>query len=263
MSIIEIKNLNFEYPSNGGFKLKNVTLNINKGDMAALIGPNGAGKSTLVKIMARLQKGYTGEVLINGKEAGTYSNKEAAGIISYIPQSDNYLFDFTVFEIVAMGRRPYMDSFGTLKATDMKIIHSVLEAYGLYEKRHKNYNNLSGGEKRMALIARAFVQEAQVMLMDEPTTYLDIHHQAEVMQHTLSLNKEYGKTILMVSHNINIAAEYCTRVILMKTGEIAHDGSPLEEVTNEKIKAIYGGTGYEVAVNPLTGRPNVFVKPNV
>jgi len=258
--MISIKNLNFKYAGNG-FSLKNINLEIRKGDFAAFVGPNGAGKSTLVRIIAAVIKGYSGEITVENKELKEYRSIELSKKVSYIPQADSHVFNFSVFDIVAMGRRPFIGSMGLLKKSDIEKINAILNDYELYAKRDKSFNRLSGGERRTVLIAKAIAQEADILLMDEPTTYLDIHHQIFLMDRLRRLREENGKTVFFISHNINLASEYAQRVIFIKDGEIVNDGKPKEVITKENIRKIYGINNFEIEENKKTGAPNLLVVP--
>jgi iron complex transport system ATP-binding protein len=258
--MITAENISYKYPENGGFKLKNVSIKLEHGSFAALTGPNGAGKTTLIKILAGLINGYGGKVMLGNKDIRQYSAKDFARQVSYIPQAESYVFDFTVYDIVAMGRRPYINEAGVLKNTDREAIDAALYAFELYEKRGRKFGSLSGGEKRMALIGRAMAQEAGILLMDEPTTFLDLLHGSALMEKLLMLNKE-GKTVLMISHDINLAAEYIDRIILIKEGEVVFDGPSQEALDEDRIRRIYGVENFVVQKNSMTGRKNVFLVP--
>jgi iron complex transport system ATP-binding protein len=258
--MISVRDLNFKYMENG-FSLKNISIDILKGDFIAFVGPNGAGKSTFVRILAGIINNYSGDAIVAGKNLRQYKSIEFAKKVSYIPQTDSHVFNFTVYDIVAMGRRPYTGSMGLLKKTDREAIDAALNDYGLYEKKDKFFNQLSGGERRTALIAKAIAQESDILLMDEPTTYLDIHHQIFLMEKLLGLKDKSGKTIFFISHNINLASEYAGRVIFIKDGTIVKDGKPKEVITSENIEKIYGINNFTVEANKKTGAPNLFVVP--
>jgi iron complex transport system ATP-binding protein len=259
MRILEAKNIGYSY-EDGDFSLKDVSFFLNEGESAALIGPNGAGKTTLVKILAGLTRGYTGNVFLAGKPVNGYTNTQRASLVSYIPQIDNLTFDFSVEDIVGMGRRPYINETGALKKSDRDKVAEAILYFGLDSKKTHSYNSLSGGEKRMALIARAFAQEAKLLIMDEPLTYLDVKNQSELMEHISRLNNT-GHTILMISHGINLAAEYVKRVILMKDGRVEADGSPHEVIEESVIRRVYGLENFYIENNKMTGKPNLFMVP--
>jgi iron complex transport system ATP-binding protein len=260
--MIKAENICYNYPENGGFKLKNVSLELERGSFAAFIGPNGAGKTTLIKIMAGLISGYGGIVLLDSKDLRYYSAKEFARRVSYIPQGESYVFDFTVHDIVAMGRRPYINETGMLKNTDREAIDAALDAFELFPKRARKYGSLSGGEKRMALIARSMAQEAGILLMDEPTTYLDMQHGSKLMEKLMELNAS-GRTVLMISHDINLASEFIKRMIFIKDGNIVFDGPPGEGVVESRIRELYGIENFTIQKNNLTGRKNLFLVPKI
>jgi iron complex transport system ATP-binding protein len=259
MSVLEARNIGYSY-GDKAFSLKGVSLSLEAGGSAALIGPNGAGKTTLVKILAGLTRGYSGDVFLEGKKIGAYSDTKRASIVSYIPQIDNMAFEFSVQEIVSMGRRPYINETGTLNKADREKVSEAINYFGLESKMHSSYNALSGGEKRMVLIARAFAQEAKLLIMDEPLTYLDVKNQSELMEHVSNLNKT-GHTILMISHGINLASEYVKRVILMKDGMVEADGTPAEVIEEGVIRRVYGLENFYIENNKKTGKPNLFMVP--
>jgi iron complex transport system ATP-binding protein len=261
MTLLAGKDIGFSY-GRSGFSLKSISLSIDNGEVVSLLGPNGAGKTTLIKIFSGLVSGYTGSVMLGQKELKNYGNAGLARLISYIPQADSYTFDFTVGQIVAMGRRPYMNETGILSKHDMDRVKDALDSFGIYEKRDAVYNNLSGGEKRMVLIARAIAQEAEMLLMDEPMTFLDLHHQAALMETIMGLNSA-GKTIFMISHGINLASEYVKRVVLMKDGAIRADGTPGNVITQENMKNIFSMENFYIESNKLSKRPNVFIVPGI
>jgi iron complex transport system ATP-binding protein len=257
--LLEGKNIDFSYGPDG-FCLSSISLSIEKGEVVSLIGPNGAGKTTLIKIFSGLTSGYTGELLLNSKKFGEYKGVELAKFISYIPQVDMMTFDFTVEQLVSMGRRPFTNETGLLSKADIEIVRDTIDSFGLYNKKDLVYNNLSGGEKRMVLIARAIAQEAGLLLMDEPMTYLDMGHQVALMEKIMELNGR-GRTVFMISHGINLAAEYVKRVILMKNGRILDDGTPEKVISDDNIRKAYGLKNFYIEKNRLSGRPNVIIVP--
>lgn len=257
--MIKLNGISFSYGINGFF-LDNVSLSVKEGEFAAIIGPNGSGKTTLLKITAGVLAGYSGSAEINGNNIKNLGDAARARLVSYVPQSDSQVFDFTVEEIVMMARRPHMGPIGMPGRRDREVVSAALGRYGISAKRSRLYGSLSGGEKRMALIARAAAQETPVILMDEPTSYLDIHHQAELMENSAMLAEE-GKTVLMILHSVNLASEYCTRIIALKEGKISADGSPEAAFTQENVSKIYG-SGLCVAQSPVSGKPNVFFNKN-
>lgn len=257
MHIIKLENIKFKYHDSINNCLKSITFGIKQGDMIGLIGPNGAGKTTLLKIICGLIRDFSGNLQICGKKINEYLNIALAKIISYIPQIDNYVFDFTVAEIIAMGRRPYLNSFGILNNKDKEIITDIINFLGLNKIVKRKYLSLSGGEKRLVLIARALAQEASVLLMDEPTTYLDLRYKIILMNKLQKLN-EIGKTIILVSHDINLMAEYLTRFIFLKQGEVIYDGLIKDVLNENNLMEIFNVRDFFVDFNKRTGSPNLF-----
>ncbi len=259
MIFLSAKGIKYSYGA-GHFSIKNVDLELIHGETLAMIGPNGAGKSTLMKIFSGLIKGYSGVVTAAGQDIKKTPEGGLARLISYIPQSSEHVFNFTVEEIVAMGRRPYITPGGRLKAADIEAIKSALDGIGIYAKRSAKYPELSGGEKRMVLIARAIAQDTPAVFMDEPMTYLDIQHQSMLMEAVMKMNRA-GKSVLLISHGINTASEYASRVAVIRGGEIKFIGTAKECINYDNIREAYGFDNFDIADNPRTGRPNIFIGP--
>ncbi|MCX7698080.1 MAG: ABC transporter ATP-binding protein [Candidatus Goldbacteria bacterium] len=260
MEILKLLNIQYKYPESLNNCLNNITFTVCNGETVGLIGPNGAGKTTLLKIICGLINEFSGDILIYGKQIQKYSNIDLAKLISYIPQMDNYVFDFTVEEIVAMGRRPYINSMGILKSHDKKIIKKVIDMLGLDKIVKKRFLNLSGGERRLTLIARALAQETEIILMDEPTSNLDLNHKIIFMNKIIELKKT-GKTIILISHDINLVSEYLNRIIFIKEGKVIKDG-PVNNVLNEEsLREVFEIKNFFVCENKITKKPNVFFIP--
>ncbi|HDQ25868.1 MAG TPA: ABC transporter ATP-binding protein [bacterium] len=259
--MIRLSGLSFGYDSNGGFRLNDVSLEIREGESVMLLGANGAGKTTLLKVMAGIFRAYSGSARAGDKEIKDYARADFARLVSYIPQQENHIFEFSVFEIAVMGRRPYINGAGMLKKRDVDAVKAALDRFGMLEKAGRKFLSLSGGEKRIVMIARAIAQEAKVLLMDEPATYLDISHKASLMETACALSRE-GKIVIMITHDINTAAGYIDRAVFMKNGAIAYDGPAKEIITPAALSEIYGVKNAVVGVNPLTGGPNIFIRPS-
>lgn len=255
--MIRLDNVSFSYGING-FYIDGVSLEIEAGEFTAIIGPNGSGKTTLIKIAAGILEGYAGLVEVDGKNIRSIGAANRGRLISYVPQFDAQVFDFTVEEIVMMARRPYVGAAGIPGKRDREAVSEALERCGAASKRTRLYGSLSGGEKRMVLIARAVAQETPVIFMDEPTSCLDIHHQAELMESGTALARE-GKAVVMILHSVNLASEFCGRIIALKNGRIQADGAPEAVLTPGNVSEIYG-RGLHVARSPVSGKPNIFLK---
>ena len=202
--------------------LEDLSIDFHKGEFCALLGPNGAGKSTLLK-----------------------------AIIDFQLQ-----FDYTVEDLVLMGRFPYLGRWQNYTNMDREKVEQILLHLDLNSLRNKLYSQLSGGERRRVSIARALAQETQVLLMDEAFANLDINHQLEIMQLLSEINREHNKLIILVSHNINLASEYCERIVMLKKGVVIADGTPQEIINSENLKKLYNAK-LEIIKNPISGKPNL------
>ena len=245
---------------NVGYKSKNVIKKLNvsfqSGDFCALIGPNGAGKSTLLKSLLNYLPINSGEIILDGKNISEMSRIEIAKQISLIPQSFNMQFDFTVYDLVLMGRFPYLGYINTYSSKDKDLVNNVLSDLGLSPLKNNMFNELSGGEQQRVIIARSLVQDTPLILMDEAFSHLDINHQIEIMHILSEINRNQHKTIILVSHNLNLVAEYCNRVVMLKDGELIADGSPQKVMNSENMKKLYD-MNLQVINNPITKKPNV------
>lgn len=219
--------------------LKNINLNIAKSSLISVIGANGSGKSTLLRTLCRLLKIQSGYIYIDKKNILSYSKKELAKKISFLPQYKFLPEDMTVYELVSYGRFPH-SSFLRNTKQDKESIAKAIALTHLEKLQNRKVSTLSGGERQRAWIALCIAQEAEIMLLDEPTTYLDIKCQMDVMELILNLNHELATTILMTLHDINHAAHYSNRVIAIKNGEIFADGSVSSTINEELILKVFG-----------------------
>jgi iron complex transport system ATP-binding protein len=252
--IIQIENLSIAL--SGNMILRDVSLSVNEGEYVSIIGPNGAGKTTLIKCLAGIYRDWSGDVAIDGKLFTESSPKTLAKLQSYVPQAEGRTNPLTVAEFVAMGRYPHLSAFTTLRATDYTAIDTAIERAGLDAFRHRRMNTLSGGERQMAFIAAALAQDTKILLLDEPSTFLDYRHQTEVATLLKSACRESGITVVAVHHDINTAAACSDRIHALKEGSIAFSGTP-EQVTNRDILESIYGTAFHTIPSP--GRPHPFV----
>lgn len=237
MTVIETDNLTLQI---GHFHLQHIDIKIPKGKITAIIGPNGSGKSTLLKVISRLLTHDTGDVRVEGRSAKQYKAKEFAQILSMLPQSKNSLPNLTVRELVSYGRAPYKKIFeARLTANDEAFINWAMEVTGTKKFANRMYTTLSGGEQQKVRIALTLAQNTSIILLDEPTTYLDIAHQLDVMEMLKEINETYHFTIVMVLHELQQAAAYSNFLIAMKQGKIAAFGSPKELLTPQFLKDVY------------------------
>ena len=221
------------------FSLEDINVEITKGEIVSLIGPNGSGKSTMLRVISNLLKPNEGSVLLDGNEIKTLSRQAIAKKLTMLPQVHNNELDLTVRELVSFGRNPHKGWFQKLDYEDEKIIDWALEVTNLQSYEFRFLQSLSGGERQRAWIAMAVAQRPSVLLLDEPTTFLDIAHQLEVMELVQMLNERFGMTIVMVLHDINQAAGYSDRLIVMKNGRIEYDGNSACVICKQMFQDIF------------------------
>lgn len=219
--------------------LKSIDFQLNKGETATIIGPNGSGKSTLLRVITGNLKLRAGTVLIKDSELKSYKSKELARIITFMPQVSKTVPGFTVRDIVGYGRFPHLKFSGKLTPRDNEIIDWAIESVGLTKFRDRPVNNLSGGEFQRSRIAMAVAQESDIIIFDEPTTFLDINHQLHVLELIERLKNEMGKTILMVLHDINQAARYSDRIVVLGDGRKVDEGPPEKVITEEMLSNVF------------------------
>jgi len=219
--------------------IKNISISFTQSAITSIIGPNGSGKSTLLKAMGRLLKPFSGEIHIDNRAMTSYKETEIAKHIGVLPQAPLAPMDIPVHCLVAYGRNPHKKLMSRFDKTDMEIVNWAIESTGLNEKRFQRLGQLSGGERQRAWIAMSLAQQPKILLLDEPTTYLDIHHQFEVLELLEKLNKECGLTVVMVLHDLNLASRFSDRIIALKNGELFIDGSPDYVLTEENISDVF------------------------
>lgn len=252
MSCIETKDLNISY---GNLDIvKDLNLSIPKGKITTIIGSNGCGKSTILKTIARILQPKSGSIYINGKDINTQKTKDIAKVMAVLPQSPQAPSGLTVEELIAYGRFPHQKGFGKLKKEDNDIINWALEVTGISEFRDRSIEALSGGQRQRAWIAMALAQETDILVLDEPTTYLDLAHQLEVLKLLEDLNKKQGTTIVMVIHELNNAARFADHMIGVKKGQIICQGSAYDVMTKENLKELFN-IDAEIVNDPRNNRP--------
>lgn len=237
MIAIDVKNLEFGYKDH--LVIKNISFNIESGSFVSIIGPNGSGKSTLLKTINNIFKPNKGNIYLYGKDLLSHKKRELAKKVALVPQDTNIDYDFTVEDIVMMGRHPYKKRFETESEMDHNIVNEALELTNTIGLKDRHINQISGGERQRAIIARAIAQKPAVILLDEPTSNLDINHQMDVLNLLKKLNKENGLTVVLVIHDINLACRYSDKIILLNKGEILGDGRPEEVITVKNIEETY------------------------
>lgn len=238
MALFEIQKLSFRYPSLSNFKFISTDLSIDKGELVGLLGPNGAGKSTLLKLMVGLVSPESGRVLFEGRSLAEIAVRERAKKIAYVSQSIHFTFPLSVLEIVEMGRHPYLNRFEPLGPKDRGICERALSLCDALTFKNRAYDELSGGERQRVLLASALAQTPQVLLLDEPTLSLDLSHQILLFEIIQKLHREEGLTVIVATHELNLAGQFLDRLVLMKSGKVMADGSPQKVLTPRAIKSL-------------------------
>lgn len=236
--------------------VKDVSLTVQEGDFIALIGSNGTGKSTLLKCISGLLPLAGGEITICGQNSTAIKTKDRAKRIAVVPQSYYVDYEFAVEDIIMMGRNPY-SKFGRRNTSeDEEIVRNAMALTNTEKFRGKSYNRLSGGERQRVVIARAIAQQSDIILLDEPTSALDMHYATEVMELIAKLNRERHVTVIAVIHDINMAARFCNRIVLLKDGYVQADGTPDEVINRELMTELYQ-MNLIVRHNPLYDKPEI------
>lgn len=235
---------------------ENMNVSIEPGSMTAIVGANGSGKSTLLKALARLQKPSSGAVLIGDKNIATVSPREFAKQVGLLSQHPIAPEGITVRELVLRGRYPHQKLVGRTPKSEIEIVDEVIARAGLAELAGRKLSDLSGGQRQRAWIAMALAQESDILLLDEPTTFLDLSHQLEVLDLLASLNQERGMTVVMVIHDLNMAARFCNRLIMVADGKIMAQGSPAEILNPKNLAAAFKILA-RVIQDPVSKRPMI------
>jgi len=240
--------------------LNDVSFGVQSGEFFIIIGPNGSGKTTLLKVISGIEKLQKGRAEILGISIRNYSRKSLAKAVAFVPQSVPTEFPFTVTEVILMGRAPHLGMLGLEQENDLKIANEAMKFTGVESLAERKIDQLSGGERQRVFIARAICQEPQIIVLDEPTASLDVAHQVRVMDLMEKLKKEKGITIVMVSHDVNLAAMYADTLLLLKSGQIVHIGTPKDVLTFETLEQAYGCT-LLVDESPLGKTPRITPVP--
>jgi iron complex transport system ATP-binding protein len=252
--MIEVHSISFRYHED--WVLQEVSFRVEKGEFVGVIGPNGSGKTTLLKILYRLLAPQQGEILFELVPMKKMDRADIAKRIAVVAQETHLLFPFTVLETVLMGRSPYLGDSMFESEKDLEIAERAMEWTKILPFSERPMDELSGGERKRVFIARALAQETEVILLDEPTANLDIHHQIDFLDLILTLNRERGLTIVMASHDMNMASEFCDRLILLQGGRVYQTGTPEEVITRENIESVYGCEVW-IDQHPISGMPRI------
>jgi len=238
VSFIEFQDVFYRYPAFGDFQLQAIRLSIQKKESVGLLGPNGAGKSTLLKLMAALLRPSQGRVSLGTEDVHRIPARLRAKRIAYVPQSARFTFPLSVGEIVEMGRHPHLDRFRSLSQKDKSICERALALCDALEFRDRSYEELSGGERQRVLLASALAQTPQLLLLDEPTLSLDLSHQVLLFEIIQKLHREEGLTVVVATHELNLAGRYLDRLVLLNEGKVIADGTPGKVLTVRNIKSV-------------------------
>ncbi len=252
--MIDVQSIFFQYRQT--WVLQGVTFQVSKGDFIGVIGPNGSGKTTLLKVLSHEVTPQRGSVLLDGVPLKKLHRSGIARRIAVVPQETHFLFPFSALEVVLMGRTPYLGHHLFESKKDLDVATGVMEQTETLSLADRPIDELSGGERKRVFIARALAQEPEVILLDEPTANLDIHHQVDFLDLISALNRETGLTILMASHDMNIASEFCRSLLLLQGGVLKKMGSPGEVITRENIEHVYGCDVW-VDQHPVSGTPRI------
>lgn len=234
---IEVKDLSFSYSERS--VLHNINFSVGRGEFLSILGPNGVGKSTLFRCVLGLLSGYTGQVLVDGTDSRTFSTREAAKHIAYIPQSSRSIFNYSVFDIVLMGRTSGLATFRSPGKADRELCHWAMEKVGITRLADRCFHRLSGGEQQLVLIARALVQKAPILMLDEPTANLDFGNQLLVLEQARSLAQE-GYTVIQTTHHPEQSYMFSDRILAIQNGRVLVEGAPKTVLTEENIRSLYG-----------------------
>lgn len=252
--MIEVRSVSFRYHE--AWVLQEISFRVEKGEFVGVIGPNGSGKTTLLKLLYRLLAPQRGEILFELVPMKKMDRRDIAKRIAVVAQETQLLFPFSVLETVLMGRSPYLGRLLFENERDLEIARKAMEWTKILPFSERPIEELSGGERKRVFIARALAQEPEVILLDEPTANLDIQHQVDFLNLILTLNRDRGLTIIMASHDMNIASEFCDRLILLQGGRIYQTGTPEEVVTKENIESVYGCEVW-IDQHPVSGMPRI------
>ena len=250
---LELRGVSFAYGA--APVIEDLSLAVRGGEFVGIIGPNGSGKSTLLKLMSGYLRARTGAVLIDGRPVRSYARPALGRLLGVVAQAEAVTFPFSVMEMVLFGRSPYLSGFGFEGDDDLAAARRALARIDALALARRPVTELSGGERQRVLLARALAQEPRILLLDEPAAFLDVRHEVEMYDLLSDLQRE-GMTIVSVLHDLNIAALYCDRLILLSGGCVARAGTPAEVITYATLTAVYGTEVY-VALNDVTGAINV------
>jgi iron complex transport system ATP-binding protein len=245
---IRVAGLGFSY---GTFDLRVDALDFAGGGVTSIVGPNGAGKSTFLKLLASVLPARPQTVFVDGQDVSRIRGRERARIVSYVPQEPSYTFNYSVLDFTLTGRAAFIPAFSSPSRADVEISREALRYVGLEDYAGRAFLELSSGERRLVLIARSLAQQAGVLLLDEPTSFLDPRHETETMGLVRRLAEEKGKTVLVTLHNLDLAVKYSDFMVFMKDGRVAASGGPGEILSEDLLRSVYD---IEMKILAIDGR---------
>ena len=248
--------VSFAYDRRGRLVLDDVSMSVGRGAIVGLLGPNGSGKTTMLRLLSGTLTPTAGSVTLDSVSVGAQARRDLARRIAVVPQDTHPAFDFTALEIVLMGRYPHLGAFELEGATDLSIARDALAATGTSALEARPFATLSGGEKQRVVIASALAQASDVLLLDEPTASLDLGYQLDIAALLARLNRDRGVTMVVSTHDLNLAAALCTDLVLLKAGRVLAAGATRAVLTRDRVRALYG-VDAEVSNHPRSGRLTV------
>ncbi len=262
----DVQSVWFRYGSRGseaaGWLLEDVSFSVREGEVLGVVGPNGAGKTSLLKVLARLTTSQQGHIDLFGHDLRSLTQREVACVVGVVPQDSQQLFPFTVAETVLMGRFPHRPrgrwtgGFGWESQEDVAIAEQAMMMADIIHLAHRAVTELSGGEQQRAMIARALAQMPKILLLDEPTAFLDLQHQVGICSVLLRLKEERRLTVVLVSHDLNLVSQYCDRILLLDHGRVIRLGCPEEVIESAVLESVYR-CRVLVDRHPVSGLPRV------
>jgi iron complex transport system ATP-binding protein len=253
--LLQVDNVSFAYERSRAV-LQGVSFEAGRGTILGLLGPNGSGKTTLLRLIAGTLTPLTGRVTLDAADVRRLSRRDLARKVAVVPQETHTTFDFTVLDIVLMGRYPHLGAFELEGADDVAIAHEALSATGTAHLAPRAFATLSGGEKQRVVIASALAQASSVLLLDEPTASLDLGYQIEIAALLTRLNRERGTTMVISTHDLNLAAALCTEIVLLRQGQVLARGATADVLTASNVRTLYG-VDADVQFHPRAGHLTV------